>query len=55
VLEGYPVAAIGGLHIHDRGGAAQVDADLPTAVDQELDEIGVEALQRALAAVDDDR
>ena len=55
VLEGDLVATVGGPHVHDGGGAAQVDADLSAAVDEELDEVGVEALQRALAAVDDDR
>ena len=55
VLEGDLVAAIGRLHVHDGGGATQVDADLPAAVDQELDEAGVEVLQWPLAAVDDDR
>lgn len=54
VFHGDLVAIIRGLHVHDRRGAVQADADLPAVVDQEFDEVGIEALQRTLAAVDDD-
>jgi len=54
-FEGDQVSAIARFDRCDGGGMAHVDPDLAAAVDQELDEVGVEALQRTLAAVDDDQ
>jgi len=53
-LQGDPITPAVSLDSGDGGGLSQVDPDLTAAMDQELDEIGVETLQRALAAVDDD-
>ena len=53
VLEGDPVAVSGALDCGDGGGASQLDADVAAAIHQQLDQVRVEVLQRALPAIDD--
>lgn len=55
VVNGDGIAVPGALDGCDGGGPPQVDTYVAAAVDQELDEIGVEALQGSLPAVHDDR
>ena len=53
VVEGDVEAVTGGSDVDDLGGAMDVDADGVAAGDEEFDEVGVEATQRAGAVVGD--
>ncbi|HRY11261.1 MAG TPA: hypothetical protein P5544_14935 [Candidatus Nanopelagicales bacterium] len=54
IVEGDVVAVAAAVHGDDLGVAAHVDVDGVAAGDEEFDEVGVEAAQRAGAVVDDD-